>query len=159
MAKSMRKLFAVTAAAVLMVVMVFGLAACDTTEDPVSYTVTFYDGSTVITTQTVEEGETATEITPSDAGYSKEGYTFNGWYATSDYTHDWSFSTAITSDTNVYSQWLSAALDTRQWLIAGSSSAGGPLASIGWNSGALTGDVTNVLTQTAGKNEFTITID
>ena len=123
------------------------------------YLVTFYDGETVIATQEVEEGQKAESFVPSDKGYDKENYEFAGWFATSDFTHDWSFDTAIDRDTNVYSQWVSAAEDTRQWLIAGSSSAGGPLAAIGWNGGAIEGENGNILTKSPDKNEFTITID
>lgn len=122
-----------------------------------TYKVTFYDGTTVITTETVDKGEKVAEFEPEDKGYNKEGYTFNGWFATADFTHDWSFETAITKDTNVYSQWVSSKEDTRQWTIAGSSSAGGPLADIGWNGGPIEGK--NILTKTEGKNEFKITID
>ena len=54
-------------------------------------------------------------------------------------------------------QWQSSKQDTRQWTIAGSSSAGGPLAEIGWNGGPIAGK--NVLTKTEGKNEFKITLN
>ena len=127
-------------------------------ETPV-YVVTFYDGETVIATENVQSGGKATEFEPKDKDYEKEGYTFNGWFATADFTHDWSFDTVITKNTNVYSQWLFAAQDTRQWTIAGSSSSGGPLAAIGWNGGPIEGEDGNILTKTEGKNEFKITID
>ena len=55
--------------------------------------------------------------------------------------------------------WTSSREDTRQWTIAGSSSAGGPLAAIGWNGGPIEGENGNILKKTEGKNEFTITID
>lgn len=57
----------------------------------------------------------------------------------------------------MYSQWQSSKQDTRQWTIAGSSSAGGPLAEIGWNGGPIAGK--NILTKTEGKNEFKITLN
>ena len=138
MAKSkLKKLGFCMAAAMLMTLTLGVAAACTQEPEPTpqtqTYTVTFYDGSTVITTREVEEGETVEAFEPSDVDYEKEGYTFGGWYATADFTFDWSFDTAITRDTNVYSMWSSAAEDARQWLIAGSSSAGGPLAAIGWN--------------------------
>lgn len=57
---------------------------------------------------------------------------------------------------NVYSSWYSTEPDTRQWTIAGESSAGGPLREIGWNGGI---SDANLLTKSADKNEFTITID
>ena len=123
------------------------------------YKVTFYDGTTVITEKEVEEGGKVAEFKPSDVGYEKEGFAFDGWYATADFTFDWSFDTVIEKDTNVYSMWTSSKEDTRQWTIAGSSSAGGPLAAIGWNGGPIEGENGNILKKTEGKNEFTITID
>ena len=158
MAKSKWTRAALTMAAVMVLTLSVGIAsAC--TGQPEEYTVTFYDGTTVITTREVEEGGKVAEFEPIDVDYEKEGYVFNGWYATSDFTHDWSFDTVIDKDTNVYSMWSSSKKDTRQWLIAGSSSAGGPLAEIGWNGGPIEGADGNILTKTEGKNEFTITIN
>lgn len=158
MAKSKWTRAALTMAAVMVLTLSVGIAsAC--TGQPEEYTVTFYDGTTVITTREVEEGGKVAEFEPIDVDYEKEGYVFNGWYATSDFTHDWSFDTVIDKDTNVYSMWSSSKEDTRQWTIAGSSSAGGPLAAIGWNGGPIEGENGNILKKTEGKNEFTITID
>ena len=158
MAKSKWTRAALTMAAVMVLTLSVGIAsAC--TGQPEEYTVTFYDGTTVITTREVEEGGKVAEFEPIDVDYEKEGYVFNGWYATSDFTHDWSFDTIIDKDTNVYSMWSSSKEDTRQWLIAGSSSAGGPLAAIGWNGGPIEGANGNILAKTEGKNEFTITIN
>ena len=158
MARSKLKKIGFCMAAAMVLTLSLGIAAaCADGEE--GYTVTFYDGTTVITTRDVEAGGTVAEFEPSDVGYEKEGYNFSGWYATSDFTHDWSFDTAIEQDTNVYSMWTSSQQDTRQWLIAGSSSAGGPLAAIGWNGGPIEGTDGNILTKTEGKNEFTITIN
>ncbi len=161
MARSKLKKLGFCMAAAMSVTFVLGIAAaCAGNEgDPEKYTVTFYDGTTVITTEEVDEGGKVAEFEPIDVDYEKEGYVFNGWYATSDFTHDWSFDTIIDKDTNVYSMWSSSKEDTRQWLIAGSSSAGGPLAEIGWNGGPIEGENGNILAKTAGKNEFTITIN
>ena len=160
MLKSKLRKVTVILTIIMLMTLTLGLvAACgeNPSDSVTSYKVTFYDGTTVITTETVEEGKKVEEFEPADKGYSKEGYTFNGWFATSDFTHDWSFDTAITKDTNVYSQWQSGKQDTRQWTIAGSSSAGGPLAEIGWNGGPIAGK--NILTKTEGKNEFKITLN
>ena len=158
MARSKLKKISFCMAAAMVLTLSLGIAAaCAGSEE--GYTVTFYDGTTVIMTREVDEGGTVAEFEPSDVGYEKEGYNFSGWYATSDFTHDWSFETAIEQDTNVYSMWTSSQQDTRQWLIAGSSSAGGPLAAIGWNGGPIEGADGNILTKTEGKNEFTITIN
>lgn len=158
MARSKLKKLGFCMAAAMVLTLSLGIAAA-CTDGEEGYTVTFYDGTTVITTREVAQGGTVAEFEPSDVSYEKEGYNFSGWYATSDFTHDWSFETAIEQDTNVYSMWASSQQDTRQWLIAGSSSAGGPLAAIGWNGGPIEGADGNILTKTEGKNEFTITID
>ena len=158
MARSKLKKLGFCMAAAMVLTLSLGIAAA-CTDGEEGYTVTFYDGTTVITTEEVAQGGTVAEFEPSDVGYEKEGYNFSGWYATSDFTHDWSFETAIEQDTNVYSMWASSQQDTRQWLIAGSSSAGGPLAAIGWNGGPIEGADGNILTKTEGKNEFTITIN
>lgn len=158
MARSKLKKLGFCMAAAMVLTLSLGIAAA-CTDGEEEYTVTFYDGTTVITTREVEEGGKVAEFEPIDVDYEKEGYVFNGWYATSDFTHDWSFDTIIDKDTNVYSMWSSSKEDTRQWLIAGSSSAGGPLAAIGWNGGPIEGADGNILTKTEGKNEFTITIN
>lgn len=150
--------FGALMAAVMALSLTLGVAAA-CAEDETKFTVTFYDGTTVITEKEVEEGGKIAAFEPSDVGYEKEGFAFDGWYATADFTHDWSFDTAIDKDTNVYSMWTSSKVDTRQWTIAGSSSAGGPLAAIGWNGGPIEGENGNILKKTEGKNEFTITID
>ena len=89
------------------------IAACGPTdEDPevTEYTVTYYDDETVLKTETVEEGKKATEWTP-----TKEGYNFDGWYATPNFAHEFDFDAAINEDTSVYSKWSSSAQvdDTR----------------------------------------------
>ena len=158
MARLKLRKFGALMAAVMVLSLTLGVAAA-CAEDETKFTVTFYDGTTVITEKEVEEGGKVAAFEPSDVGYEKEGFAFDGWYATADFTFDWSFDTAIDKDTNVYSMWTSSKEDTRQWTIAGSSSAGGPLAAIGWNGGPIEGENGNILKKTEGKNEFTITID
>ena len=160
MSKSKLRKVTVILTIIMLMTLTLGLvAACgeNPSDSVTSYKVTFYDGTTVITTETVKEGKKIENFIPADKGYSKEGYAFNGWFATSDFTHEWSFDTVIMKDTNVYSQWQSSRQDTRQWTIAGSSSAGGPLAEIDWNGGPIAGK--NILTKTEGKNEFKITLN
>ena len=155
MARSKLKKIGFCMAAAMVLTLSLGIAAaCAGSEE--GYTVTFYDGTTVITTREVAQGGTVAEFEPSDVGYEKEGFAFDNWYATADFTHDWSFDTQITADTNVYSSWYSTEEDTRRWTIAGESSMGGPLREIGWN-GGISED--NLLTKAADRNEFTITID
>lgn len=71
-----------------------------------NYTVTYYSQNQVYTTQTVEEGKTATR--PADP--QRAGYTFKGWYITSyeayqtDY-YKWDFSDPIYSNRSLYAGW------------------------------------------------------
>lgn len=82
------------AALVLLVSLVcLSFAACgDKTE---KFDVTFYDGAKVITTKSVEAGGKVSAFVPADVEYSKEGFTFADWFATADYTQDWSFDKVI----------------------------------------------------------------
>ena len=111
MAKRAYKKVAGLLAVLMLLALVCGVAVACSQGD---YKVTFYDGETVIAEKWVNDGERVQEFTPEDEGYTKEGYIFGGWYATADFTFDWSFDTAITQDTNVYSMWSSSAEDTRQ---------------------------------------------
>ena len=153
MAKAKMKKIGVLTALIMVFALSLGVVTACSQGD---YKVTFYDGETVITEKWVNSGEKIEEFTPEDVGYEKEGFAFDAWYATSDFTFDWSFDTEITENKNVYSSWYSTEPDTRQWTIAGESSAGGPLREIGWNGGI---SDANLLTKSADKNEFTITID
>lgn len=138
----------------LMSLVCLSFAACGTKTE--KFDVTFYDGSKVITTKSVEKGGKVAAFVPADVKYTKEGFTFADWFATADYTQAWSFDRTIEKNTNVYSQWVSSQTDTRPWQIAGSSAVGGPLKDIGWNGGPSKG---GGLIKTEGKNEFTLTID
>lgn len=128
------------------------ITACGPTEEEpevTEYTVTYYDGTTVLDTQTVEEGEKATEWTP-----TKDGYSFDGWYATPNFAHEFDFNTAITEDTSVFSKWSSTAQvdDTRTFYICGQGSSSVLGGSAVLEDGAQ-------MTKTEGKNEYTLTVD
>jgi len=72
---------------------------------PTTYTVSFnVDGGSAVASQTVEEGLSATQ----PANPTKEGYTFDGWYADQNFTTEFDFNTAITEDTVVYAKWTEA---------------------------------------------------
>jgi uncharacterized repeat protein (TIGR02543 family) len=68
------------------------------------YTVSFldYNGSTILATETIAEGKTATAPDPEP---TKTGYTFGGWYADSAYSTAWDSTTKITKTTTVYAKW------------------------------------------------------
>ncbi len=132
------------------------LASCgDNTpdDDPKdeTFTVTYYDGETVLKTETVKKGEKATEWTP-----TKEGYSFIDWYGEPSMTHKFDFNTAITANTSVFAGFSAAAVaDVREFAVVGSGTS--PLLiSSDW------GKVINAehkMTKTEGKNEYKITLD
>ena len=66
-----------------------------------SYTVTFKDGETTLSTQTVDDGETATRPT----NPTKDGFDFVNWYLDSELTTVYDFTSAITGDTTLYAKW------------------------------------------------------
>lgn len=66
------------------------------------YTVTFNsNGGSAVASQTVTDGETATE--PDDP--TKDGSTFAGWYSDEELTTEFNFATPITQNTTLYAKW------------------------------------------------------
>ncbi len=72
-----------------------------TPPEATTYTVTFKDGETTLSTQTVEEGATATRPTEP----TKEGYDFVNWYSDSEFTTEFDFTSTITENTTIYAKW------------------------------------------------------
>ncbi len=132
---------------------VVALAACGRGEpETAEYIVTYYDGTEVLKRETVKSGETATEWTP-----EKADYTFEGWYATPNFSHEFKFDKAITQDTSVFSQWASAtqSTDTRVYYIVGSGTS--PiLRASDWGK-VLNEDMK--MQKASNKNEYTYTVD
>ena len=142
---------------VMALVLVLGMAAfaaCkqDEPETPV-FTVTFYDGTTVLKTEEVEEGSHATYWEPE----AKEGMEFSDWYVDAGLNRVFDFEgEAITADRNLYAGYVAVGTDdTRTWAIVGSGQ-GDILSSSAW--GTVITDV-HILEKTEGENEFTITLD
>ena len=79
MARLKLRKFGALMAAVMTLSLTLGVAAA-CAEDETKFTVTFYDGTTVITEKEVEEGGKVAAFKPSDVGYEKEGFAFDGWY-------------------------------------------------------------------------------
>lgn len=127
--------------------------ACDNTPTTKEYTVTFYDGANVLKTENVKEGEKVASWTP-----SKDGYIFEGWYATPNFSHKFDFDSAISENKSVYAQWSSAqqSADTREFYILGSGTSK-ILAASSWGKGVF--DDTMKMTKAADKNEYTYTVD
>lgn len=142
---------------VMALVLVLGMAAfaaCkqDEPETPV-FTVTYYDGTTVLKTEEVEEGSHATYWEPE----AKEGMEFSDWYVDAGLNRVFDFEReAITADRNLYAGYVAVGTDdTRTWAIVGSGQ-GDILSSSAW--GTVITDV-HALEKTEGENEFTITLD
>lgn len=130
------------------------LAACDDKKpaETKEYTVTYYDGETVLKTETVKEGERATKWTP-----TKEDYEFVDWYATPNFGHLFEFDKPINENKSAFAQWASAkqSVDTREYYIVGSGTS--PiLMSNNWGK---VFDETTKMTKAADKNEYTYTLD
>jgi|GEM_PF-820749 len=69
---------------------------------PEIHAVTFNtDGGSSVDAQEVEHGSTAAR--PEDP--TKEGYTFAGWYTGTDFATEYSFSTPVAADINLYAKW------------------------------------------------------
>lgn len=129
--------------------------ACDNGDAPSAkeYTVTFYDGASVLDTQKVKEGKKATSWTP-----TKSGFNFEGWYATPNFSHKFDFDAVISEDKSVFAQWSSAeqSTDTREFYIVGDGK-GEILAASNWGNGVF--DDTMKMTKAVDKNEYTYTLD
>lgn len=142
---------------VMALVLVLGMAAfaaCkpDEPETPF-FTVTYYDGTTVLKTEEVEEGGYATYWEPE----AKEGMEFSDWYVDAGLNRVFDFEgEAITADKSLYAGYVAVGTDdTRTWAIVGSGQ-GDILSSSAW--GTVITDV-HMLEKTEGENEFTITLD
>ena len=140
--------------ALVLVLGMAAFAACkpDEPETPV-FTVTYYDGTTVLKTEEVEEGSHATYWEPE----AKEGMEFSDWYVDAGLNRVFDFEgEAITADKSLYAGYVAVGTDdTRTWAIVGSGQ-GDILSSSAW--GTVITDV-HALEKTEGENEFTITLD
>lgn len=125
------------------------LASCDNAE---TYNVTFYNGEETLKVEEVKDGELATDWTP-----VVDGYTFDDWYGTPDFTHKFDFSQPITKDTEVFGKFISneVVTDTRDFYIVGSGTSPLLLES---NWGKVVNDSMK-LTKASDRNDYTITLD
>jgi hypothetical protein len=95
-------------------------SAVENDKESGKHTVTFYDsdGTTVLDTVTVADGETAEPVE-----VSKDGYLFTGWYATPQMNHDYDFSQPVTQDVSIFGGFVSYQEDTRDWYVVGNGSS------------------------------------
>ena len=71
--------------------------------DPDTYTVSFNSqGGSVVDSQNVKSGETATEPTTVP---TRAGFDFGGWYTNADCTTEYDFSTPVTGNLILYAKW------------------------------------------------------
>ena len=122
-------------------------------DDGKTYDVTFYDNETVLKTESVKEGECATDWTP-----VKEGFEFVDWYATPNYKFAYDFA-PVYKDTPVYALFQSTNYveDTRPWAIVGNGTSK-VLSSSAFGKNI---EEEHMLTRSDKKNvnEYTITLD
>ncbi|MDE6441206.1 MAG: InlB B-repeat-containing protein, partial [Clostridia bacterium] len=145
-----KKIIAITAICAA-ITMTAGLAACDNTpkDEGTYYTVTYMDGTTVLKTEKVKEGETPAAYTPTKEG----GYQFVDWFATPSKNHRYDITSAITEDVTVYAGFTLYSDDTRDFYVIGAGTS--TVLIDGW------GNINDAhkLTKTDGKNEYKITLD
>ena len=67
------------------------------------YTYTYYDGDTVLGTDTLVEGDSW-----GSKFYEKEGYEFKGWYTDSAFTTEYADGSTATANTNLYAKYVAA---------------------------------------------------
>ena len=130
-----------------------GCGPSNTSSEPLDKTfdVTFYDAETVLKTVEVKENEKVARWEP-----TKEGFTFDDWYATPSFSHKFNFDTPITKDTSVFAAFQAAQVDdTRDFYIVGNGLSP-VLAESNW--GKVAND-NHKMTKAEGKNEYTYTVD
>lgn len=111
--------------------------------------VEYMDGDTVLKTEEVPQGGSATAWTP-----EKEGQTFVGWFATPTMSVEFDFGKPITENTKVFAGFSAYAEDTRAWAIVGSGK-GDLLMSSNW--GKVISDAHKL--EKTGDNQYSITLD
>lgn len=75
------------------------------TNNGTTYTVSFNtNGGSIVTSQTVQSGQKATR--PQDP--TREGFTFDDWYADTLFTTKFNFDDPIVGQTTIYAKWVSS---------------------------------------------------
>ena len=129
--------------------------ALTTTETAAEFfTVTYYDGETVLKTERLEAGAEVPSFTP-----TKDGYKFLGWYGTPNFSHKYDFSNKIDGDLSLFACFKSAQYveDTRTWYVLGNAT-NGPLKESKWGAN-LTEELKLTKKDVEGANVYEITLD
>lgn len=139
---------------VSLLVVVFSLVivGCKTDDNTIKHDVRFLDGTNVLKTVQVVEGEKVTRPTELE---SKTGFEFVNWFSTPSKNHKFDFNKEIVEAVDVYAGFTEYQEDTRDWYLLGSGTSK-LLAASDWGKN-ITDD--HKLTKTSGKNEFSITLD
>lgn len=141
-------------------------SACGKSDDKEKYTLTFYNGETVLGTVDVEEGATLDKA-DYEAYENLDGYVLKGWYGSASFLDESALdltTATFSKDTNVYGDYRSTNVteDTKSYYIVGESKKKGALSDSSWAGSTVEDSVKEnyLLTRTTeGLNEFTITID
>lgn len=101
----------------------------DGAEEPTEYSITYYDGDTIIRVAYANEGDKFYNFIPPE----KEGFEFDGWYLDEEFTEIFNIAAGATEDVVVYAKYVS--IDSGSTGGCGSSISGvtvfGLLASMG----------------------------
>ncbi len=157
MEEKMKKAYALIMPLLCGTALVFGLTSCDNNlVEPVvdTFTVSYYDGSTVIHTEEVENGEVAPNWDPTSTVTNKE---FFGWFGEPTLTHEYDFTTPVTDDLSIFGSFVGYQKDNRQWAIAGSG-ASAILKSSNWGK-VFTEDHYMVNESTDSRNVYTYEVN
>lgn len=151
----MKKKIIAIAAVCAALTMSVAFAACGGRQEPADdgtyYTVTYMDGTTVLKTEKVKEGEKPAGYTPTKDG----GYEFVDWFATPSKNHKYDMDAEVTGDVTVYAGFTLYKDDAREFYILGSGTSE-LLFTSNWGK-VITTD--HKLTKASGKNEYSITLD
>ncbi|MCR5640155.1 MAG: InlB B-repeat-containing protein [Lachnospiraceae bacterium] len=118
------------------------------------HTITLYDmdGTTVLDTVTVADGETLSVEDP-----TKDGYTFMGWYISAERNRQYDATKAVTGDMDLYAGFASYQEDTRSFYLVGAGESE-VLAESNW--GAVVGEAQQLVkSDNAEANEYSITLE
>ena len=82
--------------------LLISLIACPV--DPIIYTVIFdTDDVSTVEYQSIQEN---TQAARPSINPTKNGYTFDNWYADNTFENEWDFNTPINNDTRIYAKWI-----------------------------------------------------
>ncbi|MBQ7407749.1 MAG: InlB B-repeat-containing protein [Clostridia bacterium] len=151
-------------AAVLAVVMTLAFVGCNqigtsdnggNTPNENQITVTWYDGSSELKSETLEKGSKATAWTP-----EKEGYTFMGWFAELSLAQAFDFEAELNEDTDIFASFRKDEFqeDTTNYYLIGTGA--GDMKAANWDHVAAEANLSMTKNaEVTNANVYTIVID